>query len=77
MMPTRGVVVSYETIRQWCTKFGQMYTNGLRGTVALSDRPARPDPLPAQEPATNLRMSGLFMVLGGKGGVCLPDFGAW
>ena len=26
----RGVVVSYETIRQWCAKFGQAYANQLR-----------------------------------------------
>jgi putative transposase len=26
----RGVVVTYETIRKWCRKFGQHYTNQLR-----------------------------------------------
>ena len=26
----RGVSVSYETVRQWCAKFGQTYANGLR-----------------------------------------------
>ncbi|WP_055625789.1 IS6 family transposase [Streptomyces hirsutus] len=26
----RGVVVSYETVRRWCAKFGQAYANGLR-----------------------------------------------
>jgi len=30
LMLTRGVVVSYETIRQWCAKFGQAYANQLR-----------------------------------------------
>jgi putative transposase len=30
MMMERGVVVSHETIRQWCQKFGQTYSNGLR-----------------------------------------------
>jgi transposase-like protein len=30
MMMERGVVVSHETIRQWCRKFGQTYANGLR-----------------------------------------------
>ena len=29
-MLQRGVVVSYETIRQWCAKFGQVYANRLR-----------------------------------------------
>jgi DDE superfamily endonuclease len=30
MMAQRGVIVSYETIHQWCRKFGQSYANGLR-----------------------------------------------
>ena len=29
LMLQRGVVVSYETIRQWCAKFGQVYANRL------------------------------------------------
>jgi putative transposase len=30
MMAERGVSVSYDTIHQWCRKFGQIYANGLR-----------------------------------------------
>ena len=30
MMLKRGVVVSHETIRQWCAKFAQSYANELR-----------------------------------------------
>jgi putative transposase len=30
MMLERGVVVSHETVRQWCAKFGQTYANQLR-----------------------------------------------
>jgi putative transposase len=30
MMAHRGVSVSYDTIHQWCRKFGQTYANGLR-----------------------------------------------
>jgi putative transposase len=30
MMAERGIVVSYETIRQWCAKFGPAYAAGLR-----------------------------------------------
>ena len=30
MMLERGVVVSHETVRQWCAKFGQGYANRLR-----------------------------------------------
>ena len=30
MMLERGVLVSYETIRRWCAKFGQTYANQLR-----------------------------------------------
>ena len=29
-MLVRGVIVTYETIRQWCAKFGQVYANRLR-----------------------------------------------
>src|SRR5215210_5418781 len=30
LLAQRGVVVSYETVRQWCRKFGQTYANSLR-----------------------------------------------
>ncbi|WP_221362363.1 IS6 family transposase [Streptomyces beigongshangae] len=30
LMLERGVVVSHETVRRWCVKFGQGYANGLR-----------------------------------------------
>ncbi|WP_201394355.1 IS6 family transposase [Ktedonobacter sp. SOSP1-85] len=30
MMAERGVVLTYETIRQWCLKCGQTYANGLK-----------------------------------------------
>ena len=30
MLKMRGVTLSYETIREWCLKFGQTYANGLR-----------------------------------------------
>ncbi len=30
MLAMRDVSLSYETIREWCLKFGQTYTNGLR-----------------------------------------------
>ena len=30
LMLARGVVVTYETIRSWCAKFGPVYAAGLR-----------------------------------------------
>jgi putative transposase len=30
IMAVRGVVVTYEAIREWCRKFGQTYANELR-----------------------------------------------
>ena len=30
LMLARGVAVTYETIRRWCAKFGQVYANQLR-----------------------------------------------
>jgi putative transposase len=30
MLAMRGVALTYETVREWCLKFGQTYANGLR-----------------------------------------------
>ena len=30
MLAMRGVSLSYETVREWCLKFGQTYANELR-----------------------------------------------
>lgn len=30
MMAARGVMLSYETVRRWCDKFGKQYVDGLR-----------------------------------------------
>ncbi|TQE19229.1 IS6 family transposase [Streptomyces ipomoeae] len=30
LMLERGIVVSYETVRRWCARFGQRYTSALR-----------------------------------------------
>ncbi len=30
LLAERGIVVTYETVRQWCRKFGQSYANELR-----------------------------------------------
>ncbi len=30
LLAARGVIVTYETVRQWCRKFGQVYANGQR-----------------------------------------------
>lgn len=30
MLARRGIEVTYETIRQWCFKFGQAFANKLR-----------------------------------------------
>src|SRR6476660_4783922 len=56
MLAMRGVTLSYETVREWCLKFGQTYANDLR---RKSPRPGdrwhprrsvpqdqRPSPLP-------------------------------
>src|SRR3981081_4554539 len=37
MLAMRGVALTYETVREWCLKFGQAYANGLRHK---SPRPA-------------------------------------
>jgi putative transposase len=39
MLAMRGVSLSYETVREWCLKFGQAYANGLRHkSPRLGDR---------------------------------------
>ena len=30
LLAERGIIVTYETVRQWCRKFGQQYANQLR-----------------------------------------------
>src|SRR5213079_2172625 len=30
LISSRGVSLTYETVREWCLKFGQTYANGLR-----------------------------------------------
>src|SRR6266481_7516795 len=37
LMAQRGIVVTYETVRQWCLKFGQTYANELRRHRPRSD----------------------------------------
>ena len=39
MMLYRGIEVTYETIREWCQKFGQQYANQLRLYVAKEQKP--------------------------------------
>jgi putative transposase len=34
LMSSRGVSLTYETVREWCLKFGQTYANGLRRKTA-------------------------------------------
>ncbi len=36
LLAERGIVVTYETVRQWCLKFGQQYANQLRRRRAKS-----------------------------------------
>src|SRR5882762_1470242 len=39
LMSSRGVSLTYETVREWCLKFGQTYANGFRRKTARpSDR---------------------------------------
>jgi putative transposase len=38
LMLVRGVVVSYETVRLWCDKFGQAYANQLRRRPRPGDK---------------------------------------
>jgi transposase-like protein len=52
MMLEREVVVSHETVRQWCGKFGQIYANGLRRRRA--------------RPGDKWHLDEVFIKIGGK-----------
>jgi putative transposase len=52
MMLQRGIVVSHETVRQWCAKFGQTYANGLHRR--------RP------RPGDKWHLDEVFITIGGK-----------
>jgi putative transposase len=38
ILAQRGIVVTYETVRQWCLKFGQTYANELRRRPRCGDK---------------------------------------
>ncbi len=38
LLAQRGIVVTYETVRQWCLKFGQSYANELRRRPRCGDK---------------------------------------
>ena len=42
LMVVRGVIVTYETIRQWCAKFGPVYAAGLRRRPTPTRRQVAP-----------------------------------
>src|SRR5262249_34983745 len=52
MMPQRGIVVSHETIRQWCATFGQTYASGLRR--------------PRARPGDKWHLDEVFITINGK-----------
>lgn len=50
-MASRGVLLTYESIRQWCLKFGQVFANEIR-----CRQPRRSDKWPLDE--VYLRING-------------------
>ena len=52
----RGVIVTYETIRQWCAKFGPVYAAGLR----------RRQP----RPGDTWHLDEVFLTINGRGTTC-------
>lgn len=38
MMLYRGIEVTYESIREWCQKFGQQYANQLQRRPDIADK---------------------------------------
>jgi putative transposase len=66
MLAMRGVSLSYETIREWCLKFGQTYANGLR---RKSPRPGDTWPLDEVFLKINGRLHYLWRAVDQDGGV--------
>src|ERR1700679_4088835 len=60
LLAERGVVVSYETVRRWCKKFGQSFADRLRHR--------RP------RPGVKWHLDEVFIRI--QGGVCSTVFGA-
>ena len=52
LLAERGIVVTYETIRQWCLRFGQAYANQLRRRRA--------------RPGDKWFLDGVFLKISGK-----------
>ena len=52
LLAARGVEVTYETVRQWCLKFGQTYANDLRRRRA--------------RPGDTWHLDEVFLKIGGK-----------
>ncbi len=52
LLAERGIGVSYETVRQWCRKFGQQYANQLRCRRA--------------KPGDQWFLDGVFLTINGK-----------
>ena len=38
MLAMRGVILTYETVREWCLKFGQTYANDLTTKISAAWR---------------------------------------
>jgi hypothetical protein len=82
MMAARGVVVSYETIRRWCDKFGKQYadvfgdgvlepeTNGI--STRSSSRSTAPL-ITSGERSIRTVLSSIFWFK--RSGIALPQFG--
>ena len=52
LMASRGVILTYESIRQWCLKFGQVFANEIR-----CRQPRRSDKWPLDEVYLRINLS--------------------
>ena len=55
LLAARGVILTYETIRQWCLKFGQPFANEIR------HRQGRPGDTWFLDECAPRRRKGVFM----------------
>jgi hypothetical protein len=78
LMVQRGVVVSYDTVRRWCAKFGQDYANRLRRHRARPGDKWHLDEVFAKINGTTHFRAGRHRLSAGKCRKVIADrFAAW
>ena len=71
LLAARGIIVSFETVRQWCLKFGQEFANELRRRA-----PRRGEVASGRGLSQHQRATRLSLTRGGSGRLCARYLGS-